>query len=883
MSASSKSGLSALHSLRVWLGSDDSFHAKLVASAAAGVAVIVLLAGVFLTFHLRERNTGHLRDVTFAILRVVERLEADLDVVEGLHRDYLLTGEREFLDQYRRRQAVLSARLTELTALSAGNTEQTEAIARLRENVAQWTGRIAEPQITLRAAGRDPVAQPARQNGAALLESIRLGLAHFSRRQADGWELARRRAEQQRLWQTGGFGVLSLLAVSLLAATSVYSYRAVRRHVSRVEQAETRLRLLVEHTPDALLTIDEEGRVLLANPAAARLFGIPEGEIAGRPIATLLLHERFTTGQTHFEAGTFEADARKVTDPLRTTRVEISLSELPQAGRRHFAAVVRDIQERAFAEAERKLYQLSLAEEKERLDVTLRSIGDGCVTIDRHGRILLLNPVAERMTGWSAEAATGSFLADVFPLSDPRTRRPLLRRLDTLIATGSAADLGGAVILTAIDGTERKVEINASPLRDQRETRTGAVLVLRDVAERERTAEERQKAEKLESLGVAAGGIAHDFNNLLTAILGNLSLTLLSDHLETGTQERLAAAKRASLRAQELAQQLLTFAKGGSPVKATASLGGLVKDTITFQLRGSKTRVEFDVPADLWAAEVDAGQISQVVQNLAINADQAMPAGGTLRVSCANCELTQRHERLGLPPGRYVKICVQDEGIGIPPENLKKIFDPYFTTKPKGSGLGLATSYSIVKAHGGLIDCTSAPGEGTTFFVFLPASEAMAPSPVPEAEAKAPAVSISRAARVLVLDDEEAICALVTCALEPYGIEVVETNDAFTAIERYRAALEAGQRFDLVISDLTIPGGMGGLEAVRRLREIDPLVRAIVSSGYAMDPVMASYRDYGFCAMIAKPYEINALGRVVAEVLGQSAASNVITHNFAAA
>jgi PAS domain S-box-containing protein len=883
MSALSKSGLSALRTVRAWLGSDDSFHAKLVTSAAAGVAAIVLLAGVFLTFHLRERHTGHLRDVTFAILRLVERLEADLTAVEGFLRDYLLTGEADFLDQYRRRQAVLSARLTELTALSAAHPDQLEAAARLRENVAQWESRIAEPQIALRTAGRDPQSLPMRQKGTALLESIRLGLAHFSRRQADAWEWASKRAERQRLWQTGGFGVLSLLAVSLLAATSVYSYRTVRRHFSRVVQAETQLRLLVEHTLDALLTIDEEGQVLLANPAAARLFGTSEGELVGRPIATLILHESFTPGQLRLGAGTFEADARHAADPLRTTRVEISLSELPQAGRWHYAAVVRDIQARAFAEAERKLYQLSLAEEKERLDVTLRSIGDGCVTIDRHGRILLLNPVAERMTGWPAEAAVGCFLAEVFQLSDSRTRRPLRRPLETLIATGSAVDLGGVMVLTAIDGTERQVEINASPLRDLRDVRAGAVLVLRDVSERQRATEELQKAEKLESLGVAAGGIAHDFNNLLTAILGNLSLTLLSDHLEAGTQERLAAAKRASLRAQELAQQLLTFAKGGSPVKAAASLGSLVKDTVTFHLRGSKTRVEFDVPADVWAAEVDAGQISQVVQNLAINADQAMPAGGTLRVSCANCELTQRHERLGLPPGRYVKICVQDEGIGIPAENLKKIFDPYFTTKPKGTGLGLATSYSIVKAHGGFIDCTSAPGQGTSFFVFLPASESAVAAPLPEAEAKVPAVSIARAARVLVLDDEEAICALVTCALQPFGIEVVETNDAFSAIEKYRTALEVGRRFDLVISDLTIPGGMGGLEAVRRLREIDPQVRAIVSSGYAMDPVMASYREYGFCAMIAKPYEINALARVVAEVLGQSAASNVIAHNFAAA
>jgi CheY-like chemotaxis protein len=354
----------------------------------------------------------------------------------------------------------------------------------------------------------------------------------------------------------------------------------------------------------------------------------------------------------------------------------------------------------------------------------------------------------------------------------------------------------------------------------------------------------------------------------------------MNHRLDEQTQERLAAAKRASLRAQELAQQLLTFAKGGSPIKEAASIGQLVKDTVTFHLRGSKVRSEVHIPPDLWSAEVDAGQICQVVQNLTINAEQAMPTGGTLRVHCSNVRMDRDHARLNLPPGRYVKITVQDEGMGISEENLKKIFDPYFTTKPKGSGLGLATSYSIIKTHGGIIDVVSQRGEGTVFYVYLPACDSAAPEqPVPEPAVLAPA---PKSARVLVLDDEEAICALVHCALTPYGIEVVQATDAASAIAKYEEALKAGRRFDLVISDLTIPGGMGGREAVRRLHEIDPTVRAIVSSGYATDPVMAEYRDHGFCAMIAKPYEINALGKVVADVLsGQD--ENVIRHQFAAA
>ncbi len=297
---------------------------------------------------------------------------------------------------------------------------------------------------------------------------------------------------------------------------------------------------------------------------------------------------------------------------------------------------------------------------------------------------------------------------------------------------------------------------------------------------------------------------------------------------------------------------------------------------MSFSLRGSSVRCEYDIPDDLWVADVDAGQISQVITNLTVNAEQAMPAGGTFRVGCANFTLSADNARLGLPAGRYIKITLQDEGIGIPEEHIKKIFDPYFTTKPKGSGLGLATTYSIIKSHHGVIDVISQAGEGTTFYIFLRASDRELASET--IEPREPAVH--NPARVLVLDDEEDICALVACALEPLGYEVERTTDAISAIRIYKEALQDGRPFNLVISDLTIPGGMGGREAVRRLLEIDPGVKAIVSSGYATDPVMSAYRDYGFCGMIAKPYEIDALGRVVAEVLATAASEKVIHHDF---
>ena len=242
-----------------------------------------------------------------------------------------------------------------------------------------------------------------------------------------------------------------------------------------------------------------------------------------------------------------------------------------------------------------------------------------------------------------------------------------------------------------------------------------------------------------------------------------------------------------------------------------------------------------------------------------------MPKGGTLAVSCDNVNMAADHVRLRLKAGRYLRITVRDEGTGITEENMKKIFDPYFTTKAKGSGLGLATTYSIIKNHGGVIEVTSAVDAGTTFTIFLPASDKPAvPIEAPKLEVP---MAESSGGRVLVLDDEDAICALVTCALEPLGYEVVEAYDSLTAIRLYHEAMEDGNRFDLVISDLTIPGSMGGVEALKRLRELDPEVRAIVSSGYAMDPIMADFRQFGFCGMIAKPYEIDALGRAVANAM----------------
>ena len=512
---------------------------------------------------------------------------------------------------------------------------------------------------------------------------------------------------------------------------------------------------------------------------------------------------------------------------------------------------------RATAERDRLRYEEDIAAEQEMLAVTLRSIREGCITTDNDGRIVTINPVAEELTGWTEPEAADRRLGEVVRLIGRRNRRPLDG--DQLIDHPDL--LAAQMVLISREKMERIVEVSVAPIRDRQDQKLGTVLVFRDVTEKSRAEEERHKAEKLESLGLAAGGIAHDFNNLLTAIIGNLSLAMGGANSEV--KQRIDASKKASLRAQDLAQQLLTFAKGGAPIKKTASMRQLVLDTIGFSLSGTNIRSEFAIPDDLWPVDIDAGQISQVITNLAVNAVQAMAGGGTVHVTGDNLLVGKEDAPPTLKPGRYVRIGVRDEGPGIPEEIQKKIFDPYFTTKPKGSGLGLATSYSIVKNHDGLIALESPPGEGARFVIYLPASDAQL---IPELERAAPRGI--RKGKILVMDDEEASCELVSVTLSSLGFTVVEAYDAPNTLRLYEEALKACQPFDLVIMDLTIPGGMGGKEAVKRLKQIDPGARAIVSSGYAMDPIMSRYRDYGFSGVIAKPYDVNQLEQVIHDVLG---------------
>jgi PAS domain S-box-containing protein len=503
----------------------------------------------------------------------------------------------------------------------------------------------------------------------------------------------------------------------------------------------------------------------------------------------------------------------------------------------------------------------TLKEEKERLSVTLRSISEGVITSDMNGRIVFLNAAAGRLIGRSKEQAVGRLLSEVIHIIHEEAGAGNLETLlETALTTGRTIELAAASTLVSLDGKTRIVSSSVSPLHDRTGSISGVVLVLRDITEEKALQNELFKVRKLESLGLLAGGIAHDFNNILTAILANISLAKCLIPPENTACTRLDQAEKAVDRAADLARQLLTFAKGGIPMKKSVAPVGILTEAAKFALHGANVSCEFNLPDTLWPVEVDPGQINQVVNNLVINAVQAMPDGGRIHIGAENVHLSNE-ETLPLRGGRYVRVSVEDSGIGIPEEIRQQIFDPYFTTKPYGNGLGLSTTYSIVRNHGGHITVESTPGTGTTFLVYLPASDTQPIEAVIEDEE----LTDGRG-KVLVMDDEEMIRNVAAEMLRHMGYQPVSCAGGDEAVSLYREAMESGEPFHAVLMDLTIPGGMGGEEAIRNLLCIDPDVRALVSSGYSDSQTLSAYREHGFRGVVPKPYTIRRLHRALHEV-----------------
>jgi len=495
------------------------------------------------------------------------------------------------------------------------------------------------------------------------------------------------------------------------------------------------------------------------------------------------------------------------------------------------------------------------------LPAILRLISDAVISTDADGKITLINRSAEVLTGWTEEEAAGKYVTDVVHVLEEKIRVPCANPVEDILKTGRTLDLANCKILMDRGGAERIVIYTGAPVRDREGNIAGAVLVLSDVTEKREMKEEVLKLQKLEPIGILAGGIAHDFNNILTAIMGNISLAKIYANPGDKASERLAEAEKASMQAKDLTQQLLAFSRKEAPASIATSTTESLRESVSFVLRGSNVRCEFSIPDDLWPVEIDNVQVDQIIGNLIINANQAMPEGGMIEVIAENVVLAAE-DSLPLEPGKYVRISVQDHGVGIPEENIHKIFNPNFTTKQEGTGLGLAISHLVVKDHGGHIAVESAIGIGTTISIYLPACVSQDPAKNDPREKL-----IMGAGKILIVDDEEIVRDLAREMLSRIGYEVKAAKSSDESIELYKDAKERGCPFDVVIIDLTVPGKMGSRTAIGKLIAIDPTVKVIVSTGYSSDPIVSDFRDYGFCSAIAKPYKIKELSQKLHEVI----------------
>jgi len=512
--------------------------------------------------------------------------------------------------------------------------------------------------------------------------------------------------------------------------------------------------------------------------------------------------------------------------------------------------------------AGRNQVEEKLIEEKEKLLVMLSSIGDGIIAVDGALKILIMNGKAEKITGWGAREASGRHIKEVFNIVDATSGAPCENPVEKTLKTHETVGLIHNTVIISRNKDEKFLSASSAPILDKTGAISGAILVFRDITDRKILEEELLKVSKLESIGILAGGIAHDFNNLLTGIIGNITYAKMILSPGDKAFEVLTKAEDVAFRAKDLTSQFRTFSKGGTPIKKTIFINELIVNSFEFAARGSKVRCEFNIADDLYPVEVDEGQINQVVTNLVINSIEATQDNGLVKVSAENVYIEQ-NIAIPLKIGKYVRISVKDNGAGISPENMHRIFDPYFTTKSKGSGLGLTTSYSIIRKHDGTISVESEYGKGATFHVYLPvSSKEMFAGKALETVKPCP-----KKYKVMIMDDESIVREITSQLLSHLGYNVNVARDGKEAIELYGNAMKTNNGFDAVILDLVVPGGQGGVETLTKLIEMDPECRAIIASGYSNDHVMSSFTQYGFKGVISKPYRIKELDELIQKVI----------------
>ncbi len=628
-----------------------------------------------------------------------------------------------------------------------------------------------------------------------------------------------------------------------------------------LKENEALLKAFIDSSRDVIFVKDVRGRYILVNKAMTAITGCSPEEILGKDDTFLFPAN---------EAAKIMADDRNIVSTASSVMYEhvqtmkgekrvMQVRKGPLVDKRGGVTGVYGISHDV---TERKRAEEALRRSEEMTRSVLNSVDEGFIVVDRDYTILTANRAYCGQLGLPSDHVVGKHC---FSVSHKRTGpchaygdecavRRVFETGEPHTSYHRHRDAEGNILY---------VETKAFPLKDASGNIISAIESISNITEKHLLEEERLKTQKLEAIGTLAGGIAHDFNNLLQGVFGYISLARLKRDDPGKSLAALEEAEKALHMTVKLTNQLLTFSKGGKPVKKPADLRPIIENAAKFALSGSRS--ECRITADnLWFAEVDEGQIGQVIQNIVLNADQAMPEGGIVDIVARNIQAPGKSLPQGLQQGRYIEITIKDNGIGIPQQYLSKIFDPYFTTKEKGSGLGLATSYSIMKNHGGLIVVNSEVGRGTTFFLYLPATnEAQKADPVRPARTAA----AMPGGRILVMDDEQVIRNVAAELITALGHQVVFAEHGHDAILKYQAAKQAGEPFDAVILDLTIRGGMGGAEAVRELQKIDPGIKAIVSSGYSDDSIASNHRAQGFKAFLKKPYDVDSLREVLAMVL----------------
>ncbi len=615
---------------------------------------------------------------------------------------------------------------------------------------------------------------------------------------------------------------------------------------------------IVVHAPDT--------RILISNAAASQILGLSENQILGKeaidpewkflrddgsimPVEEYPVNMVIRTGQplTRYIVGIRKNQTQQIAWVLVSAYPSFfENNELQQV-----VVTFIDISELKQAEA-------ALLAEKERLAVTLRSIGDGVITTDTDGRITLMNKVAEELTGWMLKDAVGKPLDEVFRIINKKTRIACENPAHKVITTGNSIELENHTVLVSRYGDERIIADSGAPILDKNSKIIGVVLVFRDMTEKQKIEDALQNALKLESLNILAGGIAHDFNNLLGGIFGFIDMAL--EYANDGDLENIKTSITDSMtvfeRAKDLTQQLLTFAKGGDPVRKIGDIGKLVRDSFQFALTGSNVSISFDIPDCPFICDFDKNQMGQVIDNMAINARQAMPLGGKLEVVLS--KVPPHKAPALLPRVNYVRISITDNGPGISRENLQHIFDPFFTTKKQGTGLGLATCYSIIKRHDGIIEVETEESKGTNFHIYLP--EASGQAEIAETGTK---TAYKGSGRILVMDDQESIIKVTSSMLSRLGYSVVSASNGDEAVELVRQAHNENQSFVAAILDLTIPGGRGGKDSVDEILDIDPSIKLVAASGYSGDSIMSNPSAFGFSACLIKPFRVSELTKVL--------------------